>query len=147
MSNREKLIEELLYSFHAIRNITKARSLHLGHHNNITHSQWFVLTVIEHFKKTSIKDISESLEMSSSAITQFVDILVQAGLVTRQEDPKDRRQVQLELSPTGKKHIATTKQKRIHEMAEIFDGLTDNELGEFIRLHKKIISRFSGKKP
>ena len=141
MSTRSQLIEELLHSFHAIRNITKAKSLHLDHQNHITHSQWFVLTLIEHSKKTNIKEIAETLEMSSSAATQLVDVLVQAQLVLRQEDPEDRRSVQLELSPKGKTHIAATKEKRISEMAEVFDTLTDSELKEFVRLHKKITSK------
>jgi DNA-binding MarR family transcriptional regulator len=146
MTSREKLIEELLHSFHAIRNITKAKALDLGHHHHITHSQWFVLTLIKQFKRRSIKDIAESLEMSSSAATQLVDPLVQNGLVIRQEDPEDRRQVQLELSTEGKEHIEATKQKRIDEMGGIFDSLNDDELADFVRLHKKITHGFSGRK-
>lgn len=146
MVTRTQLIEEILYSFHAIRSITKSRALHLGHQNHITHSQWFVLIMIEHSKKTSIKDIAEKMEISSSAATQFVDGLVQSGYVIRQEAPEDRRSVRLELSPKGKKHIATSKEKRIAEMAEIFEALTDRELEELVRLHKKITSKFSDKK-
>lgn len=146
MTKRKQLIGDILHSFHAIRNITKAKAASLGHRNHITHSQWFVLTMIDRFKKRSIKDIAEAMEMSSSAATQLVNVLVQAGLVIRQEDPKDRRSVQLELSPKGKKHIAATKEKRITEMANIFDALTDSELEEYVRLQKKITSRFLDKK-
>lgn len=146
MINRSQLIAELLYSFHTLRNITKTRSLHIDQVSHITHSQWFVLTLIEHLKKASVKDVAESLDMSSSAATQLVDPLVQAGLVLRTEDSEDRRSVQLELSELGKKHISDTKEKRISEMAEIFDELTDSELQEFLRLHKKITSKFSNKK-
>src|SRR3989344_592247 len=146
MSTRVNLSGDLLHSFHNIRNITKAKSLHSGHKNHITHSQWFVLTMIEHFKKRNIKNIAQALEMSSSAVTQLVDPLVQAGYVIRQEDRQDRRLVQLELSPKGKKHIAVSKGKRIAEMAGLFDALTDKELEEFVRLHKKVTSNFSTKK-
>src|SRR3989344_8074532 len=120
MSNRIQIIEEILHAFHTIRNITKAKAGSLGHQNHITHSQWFVLTMIEHFKKTNIKYIAEAMEMSSSAATQLVDGLVQNGYVTRLEDPNDRRLVQLTLSPKGKTHIDATKGKRINEMAVIF---------------------------
>ncbi len=148
MSTRKQRIEEILHSFHALRSITKARArvLDANHQVHITHSQWFVLRVVEHFKKRNIKDIAEALEMSSSAATQLVDGLVQKGYVLRQENPEDRRLVQLELSPKGKKHIAASKEKRIHEMAEIFDALTDQELKEFVRLLKKITSRIMHKK-
>ena|SRR3989344_6437231 len=146
MSTRKQLIEEILHAFHSIRNITKAKAASLGHQNHITHSQWFVLTIIAHFEKTNIKHIAEAMEMTSSAATQLVDGLVQNNYVTRQEDQSDRRLVQLELSPIGKKHITATKDKRINEMAEIFDSLSDKELEEFVRLFKKITSKFSDKK-
>lgn len=143
MSKRIQLIEKILHSFQATRNITKARATRLGHQDHITHTQWFVLSMIQGFKKRSIKDIAQALEISSSAATQLVDGLVQSGFVTRKEDPNDRRLVQLELSPKGKKHIGATMKKRIAEMAEIFAPLTDLELEEFVRLHKKITSKFS----
>lgn len=146
MPKRIQLIEEILHSFHSIRNITKTKAASLSHQNRITHSQWFVLKIIEHYKSKSIKDIAETLGISSSAATQLVDGLVQSGFVTRKEDPNDRRLVQLELSPKGKKHLATTKEKRITEMANIFGSLTDKELEELVRLHKKIASKFSDKK-
>jgi DNA-binding MarR family transcriptional regulator len=104
------------------------------------------LTLIGHAKKTSIKDLSEMLGMSSSAVTQFVDSLVQSGYVTRQEDPKDRRSTQIGLSPKGKKHIAATKEKRITEMESLFDAITDSELEEYARLQKKITSGFLDKR-
>lgn len=64
------------------------------------------------------------------------------GYVTRQDDPKDRRSVRLELSPKGKKHLTATNEKRITEMAGLFDALTDSELKEYLRLQKKILSKF-----
>ena len=78
--------------------------------------------------------------MSSSAVTQFVDVLVQSGYVTRQENPEDRRLIQLKLSQKGRKHIAAMKETRLAEMTGLFDALTDTELEEFLRLHKKIVS-------
>jgi len=146
MKKRKQLIEEILYSFHAFHKATRAKAASLGQQNHITHSQWFVLMLIRHTKKTSIKGLSEMLGMSSSAVTQFVDSLVQNCYVIRQEDPKDRRSAQLKLSPKGRKHIATMKEKRITEIAGLFDALTDSELEEFLRLHKKITSGFLDKK-
>lgn len=142
MSTRKQLIEGILHSFHAIRNQIKARAVHLGRQNGIAHSQWFVLKIIEHYKNRSIKDIAEMLGISSSAATQLVDGLVRRGYVVRQDDPKDRRSVRLELSPKGKKHVTATNEKRITEMAGLFDALTDSELEEYLRLQRKILSKF-----
>jgi len=146
MMDRKELIEGILHSFHAMQNQIRSKAIHLGYQNHITHSQWFILKIIEHYKSRSIKDISETLGISSSAATQLVDVLVQAGYVMRKEDLKDRRSVKLELSPKGKKHITDANEKRITEMARLFDVLTDSELEEFLRLHNKILSKFLDKK-
>src|SRR5262245_21759998 len=130
MTKRQKLIEEILHSFHAIRNITKAMAVGLGHQKFLAHSRWFVLMMIEHFKNRSIKDIANAMEISSSAATQLVDAPVHAGFVVREEGTKDRRLVQLRLSAKGKKHIASMKEKRIAEMEGLFDSLTDTDLEE-----------------
>lgn len=129
-----------MHSFHTFQSMIKAKAFSLGHQNHITHARWFVLMRIGHAKETSIKNLSETLGMSSSAVTQFVDSLVQSGYVTRQENPKDRRSTQITLSPKGMKHIAATKDKRIIEMADLFDALSDSELEEYARLLKKITS-------
>jgi len=146
MTKRTQLIEEILHTFHAMHNQIRTRALHLGPKDHITHSQWFVLKIIEHYKSRSIKNIAEALGMSSSAATQLVDGLAQSGYIVRQEDSKDRRLVQLKLSPKGKKYIVAAKEKRIAEMAGLFDALTDSELEEYVRLQKKITSSFLDKK-
>ena len=141
MINRKHVIEEILNSFYAIRHKMKGKAGSSGPRNPITHSQWFVLGIIEHCKKTNIKDISESLRMSSSAATQLVDGLVQNGYVMRQNNPKDRRSVQLELSPKGKKQITAMKEKRMKEMAILFEALSDSELTTYLRLLVKITAK------
>ncbi len=142
MTNRKQLIEDILNSFHAMRHKIKPKDFNSTHQNPITHSQWFVLGIIENCKNASIKDISGMLGMSSSGVTQLVDGLVQSGYVVRQDDPKDRRLVQLELSLKGKKQIAILREKRIKKMEKLFDVLTDSELRTYLKLHKKITSKF-----
>lgn len=146
MPTRTQLIEGILHGLHALRNQIKAKAVHLGHHHGIAHSQWFVLKILEHSGERSVKDIAETLGISSSAATQLVEGLVRRGYVTRREDPKDRRSVRLTLSPKGKKHLAATNDQRVTEMAGIFDALTDRELEEYLRLHGKILARFTQKK-
>ncbi len=42
------------------------------------------MKIIKHYKNRSIKDIAETLGISSSAATQFVDGLVRSGYMTWQ---------------------------------------------------------------
>ena len=140
MTKRLQIIEDILHSMHAFRNVLRWKATRLEHHNHITHVQWFVLMQIGHARQTSTKELSENLAISSSAVTQFVDALAENGYVTRREDPNDRRLAQLKLTSKGKKHIAATKEQRIAEMANLFDAFTDRELEEYARLLKKLTS-------
>ncbi len=49
-----------------------------------------------------ISDISDRFEISSAAASQHVENLVQAGLIGRTEDPRDRRAKQIQLSEKGR---------------------------------------------
>ncbi len=140
MTNRKKLIEEIMANFHAMRNKMQTH-MQLGREDYITHSQFFVLVIIEQHHNIGIKEISKKLNISSSAATQLVDELVENGYVVRKADLKDRRALQLELSPKGQKHITDLKNKHIKTLASLFDALSDEELKIYLKLHKKILSK------
>ncbi len=142
MTNRKKLIEEIMANFHAMGNKMQSH-MQLGREDCITHSQLFVLVIIEQHRNIGIKEISKKLNISSSATTQLVDGLVDNGYVVRKTDSKDRRALQLELSKKGKKHIAGLKNKYIKTIASLFDVLSNKELEIYLKLHKKILSKIN----
>ena len=50
---------------------------------------------------TSVRDIAEARQISRPAISQAAELLVAKGLITRREEPGDRRFVHLALTPAG----------------------------------------------
>ncbi|MBX4200924.1 MarR family transcriptional regulator [Candidatus Parcubacteria bacterium] len=141
MKNRKKTIEEIMANFHAMKNKLQLKAIGLGAKDRITHSQWFVLCIIEANKNMGIKDISKMLSISASAATQLVDGLTENGYVKRKTDQKDHRFLHINLSPKGQKVIATTRKKHIEVMGKLFGALTDAELGQYLALHKKILNK------
>ncbi|OGY52048.1 MAG: hypothetical protein A3J59_03985 [Candidatus Buchananbacteria bacterium RIFCSPHIGHO2_02_FULL_56_16] len=141
MANRKKMIEEIMATFHAMRNKMHVTLMQSGHRDSITHSQLFVLAIIEKCHDIGIKEISKKLNISSSAATQLVDGLVENGYVVRKADAADRRALQLELSAKGRTHVAELKNKRLEMVTALFDALSDQELETYLRLHKKILSK------
>jgi DNA-binding MarR family transcriptional regulator len=62
-----------------------------------------VLAQLERFADgLSMSELSRRLIVSNGAITGLVDKLVQAGMVTRQEDPNDRRSTIVRLTRKGR---------------------------------------------
>lgn len=143
MVNRKKLIEEIMASFHAMRNKMHAKIMRPEHKNCVTHSQLFVLAIIEQQQNIGIKQISKKLNISPSAATQLVDGLVENGYVIRKADTKDRRALQLGLSPKGQKHFTGLKNQRLKMIARLFDVLNDQELAIYLKLYKKILSKIN----
>jgi DNA-binding MarR family transcriptional regulator len=61
------------------------------------------------------RQLAESADVSSPTATRMIDVLVARDLVTRVEDPTDRRAVLISLTPAGRQALRT-------KMAE-YDGM------------------------
>ena len=67
--------------------------------------QFFLLMHLHRHEQCGISDLSERMDVSSAAVSQLVDKLVQAELLVRAEDPHDRRAKQISLSPAGEEMV------------------------------------------
>jgi len=70
--------------------------------NGISMSQIGALFHIHHKGHCGVTDLGEDIGVTSAAASQLLERLVQQGLVTRSEDPQDRRVKQIVLTEFGK---------------------------------------------
>ena len=89
--------------------------------------QFFLLMQVYRREHCGISDLSEHLETSNAAVSQLVDKLVQAGLLTRTEDPNDRRAKKVELSPEGSAFMELSIQERYRWVDKLADELSAEE--------------------
>ena len=68
----------------------------------ITLGQLFVLVHLLDHDGCNLKSIATGVQLETPAITGLVDRLRLAGLVIKTEDPEDRRNLQVFLTPKGK---------------------------------------------
>lgn len=137
MINRLQKLEELMESFQAFKKPVAFRGGALKM-PRITPSQWMVLRIISQRNISTVKDISEALNMSSSAATQLVDGLVHSRYVVRKVNKTDRRKVTLTLSEKSTKDIERMKKHMLQQMLSIFKVLNDQEFEQLYKLNKKI---------
>lgn len=71
--------------------------------------------------------IADALRISPRSATEVVDVLEQAGLVTRQSDPTDRRATLVMVTAQGTRTLDTLSAARTKESDDFFAGLTDHE--------------------
>jgi DNA-binding MarR family transcriptional regulator len=88
----------------------------------------FMILMHAHYKAScGITDLSEKMDISTAAVSQLVDKLVQAGLLERAEDPNDRRAKKVALSPKGKQLIEQGIEERYRWVEQLESNLTESE--------------------
>jgi MarR family 2-MHQ and catechol resistance regulon transcriptional repressor len=83
-------------------------------------------------------EIAEAKRISRPAISQAVELLVQKGLVVRRQNPDDRREVQLSLTPAGDALLDALFDRTRQWMAGLFTSLSDAELQAIIAAMKAL---------
>lgn len=93
----------------------------------ISMSQMGALRHIHHRASCNISEISEEMGISNAASSQLLERLVQMGLVTRSEDPQDRRHKQLELTDKGRQMLHDGFLSRQAWLVELTGSLSAQE--------------------
>lgn len=87
----------------------------------------------------SVKELATALNVTSGAITQFINDLVEKKLILRQEDANDRRALKLTMTEEASRKFAEFKKNYFQSVSPAFDALTDQELVTLLLLLNKIV--------
>jgi len=77
--------------------------------------------------RSSLADLGGGLGITSAAVSQMMDKLVQQGLILRSEDPNDRRTKQLVLTEKGRQVINESFRFRQAWLRQLADSLSETE--------------------
>ena len=86
--------------------------------------------ILRHIRRglTSVSELAEVKQISRSAVSQAVDILVARGLVCRLQNALDRRNIPLELTESGNALLDTIWEKNRAWMKSRMISLTEQDL-------------------
>ncbi|PJN87514.1 hypothetical protein CVN76_25405 [Bacillus sp. mrc49] len=98
----------------------------------LTSPQFFILLILK--KEGSIKstDLADFLTVKPSAITVFVDKLVEMDYVKRQPSEKDRRVINLELKEAGIEILGKVLAEHNRSIGKNFNSFTEEELQDLM---------------
>ena len=94
---------------------------------DLSFEQFSILRYIRKGSK-SISELAEARQISRPAISQAVEMLVERGLISRQQSTQDRRWVDLELTQSGNDILSTIYKKNSDWMEEKLAFLNPEEL-------------------
>ncbi len=100
--------------------------------------------ILRHIRKgvTSVSELAEVKGISRPAISQAVDLLVERGLISRQQDPGDRRFVNLALTLAGDELLNAGFKKNRAWMEAKMACLDQESLEEINRAMQKLATVF-----
>jgi DNA-binding MarR family transcriptional regulator len=105
----EQELTDTLYDFFMAARRARGRAASDPSPDGLSLAQYHVLEPLGSGPRTN-RELAESAGISAPTVTRMVDGLLQRGLVTRIDDPLDRRAVVISLTEEGR--IALTRKQR-----------------------------------
>ncbi|MEV6158963.1 MarR family transcriptional regulator [Nonomuraea sp. NPDC052129] len=96
--------------------------------SNLTMRQLKVVMLLSHTGSASGQELAHDLGVGLGTVTGIVDRLVSHGLVSRREDPHDRRVRRVELTDAGAKLLAEINDVGLEHYRRIMDHLDTETL-------------------
>ncbi|WP_118132497.1 MarR family winged helix-turn-helix transcriptional regulator [Oceanicella sp. SM1341] len=98
----------------------------------LSFSQIHALMHLNRHGAVIIADLAEAVKLSSTAASRMVERMVRAGLVQRRENPEDRRQKYVELTPAGVSHVEELRSSITQIYSELFVHVPDKMVHQLI---------------
>ena len=139
----QKAIEECWATIPPVWNRIRSNIRSLAEEQYGIHVEQF--HILRHIRKglTSVSEIAEARQISRSAVSQAVDVLVERGLISRLQNEQDRRNIPLELTEAGNKLLDTIWERNRVWMGTKMVGLTPEELGRLSNAMEILAKTFS----
>ncbi|NLE05671.1 MAG: MarR family transcriptional regulator [Crenarchaeota archaeon] len=94
---------------------------------NVTLFQFRVLSFVDQHKGTSLSEVADHLGLTLPSTCRIVDGLISTKMMTRQENPDDRRHIQLNITPQGLKIFEISHKESLSYLSKKLDTLSDPE--------------------
>ncbi|MFD1412677.1 MarR family winged helix-turn-helix transcriptional regulator [Oceanobacillus jeddahense] len=101
-------------------------------------SDFAILEALYNKGRKTIREISESVLISTGSITYVIDKLEKKELLIRVNCPDDRRVVYLEITDKGKEIMDDIFPEHQQVIEELFQGISDSDKKTVIEVLKKV---------
>lgn len=91
-------------------------------------------------------DLAETLRYSKGAITNISSKLVKFELAERLYSEEDRRTIHLKITNKGQSALLDAQKIGEEIFVELFDGLTEEELDQYLNIQQKILNGMKNKR-
>lgn len=101
--------------------------------NNLNFPRMMILFRLAHKEPCSVSDIGKHMDISSPAASQLLDKLVEAGYISRTENPEDRRIRNIEITERGHAVVKEIESKLNDSIRDIVQAVPEKDHQEVAR--------------
>jgi DNA-binding MarR family transcriptional regulator len=95
---------------------------------SLTIAQLKSLFFISNEGGTNFTKLAQALRVTPSNVTGIVDRLVGQGLVSRRENPENRRMLVLQSTERGEALLASLRERKVEQLSELLSSLSEEQL-------------------
>jgi DNA-binding MarR family transcriptional regulator len=125
---RSQLIQEIVELERQVGRIIGQHAHIIWIDSGLTLTQLKSLFLITNKGSTNFRKLAKALGVTPSNVTGIVDRLVEQGLVSRTQNPEDRREMTLRATDKGKALVSNLREVGIKHMTHILSVLSLEEL-------------------
>jgi DNA-binding MarR family transcriptional regulator len=108
-----------------------------------TYVQWIILICLRDDLARTAAEISQYVCYNSGALTRVIDQLEERGLLRRKRSTKDRRVLELQLTPAGHKTVESHIKVVTELYNEVLADFTRDEADTMIALLTRLVAKLS----
>jgi DNA-binding MarR family transcriptional regulator len=126
--DKSQLIQEIVELERQVGRIIGQHAHIIWIDSGLTLTQLRSLFLIANKGSTNFRKLAKALGVTPSNVTGIVDRLVEQGLVSRTQNPEDRREMTLRATDKGKALVSNLREVGIKHMTHILSVLSLEEL-------------------
>lgn len=107
----------------------------------VSFTQWMVIANLGRFERLTATALSAQTCHDLGALTRIVDDLEAEGLVRRERTERDRRVVEITLTPEGRRYLQAGKRLVVELLNSVADPFSRDELETLIALLQRMMAR------
>ena len=132
--SKQQLLNQFIQSLMKVRRIAEQSFTEIENNQAITLLQRQAMMYLKAFPTSTVGELASEMDMSSSAIAQFTDRLVDLGFIAKEIDKNDRRIVRLSLTANGKVHLESCHRVLLEKVSKVFSHMSEEDLKEVVRI-------------
>jgi DNA-binding MarR family transcriptional regulator len=105
---------------------------------DLTIPQLNMLSTCHDIGPATIKEIAADLEVSAPSVSAMVDRLVEMGVLTREQSPRDRRQVVVRLTDLGTRVVLRMDEYMVDAFTEVLERIGPHYAEMWCEVYREI---------